>query len=445
MLQEVKNKLEELYNEVIKPQKDVLDVFIDYFGEERIDYTLYTFEKFVDSLADKTFREVCNYYNCNIITDSDQIVHFKKENSEITMSAEQAKKRAGKPFLSTLTVEEFDFFSNFFSRYLLLNSAASLVILIIFPRVRVTNEHDKFIDIQDLFARVSVTVVGTLSDYITLHRATYSAIQYLSNYAHSHLPGIPRDWERPCYGDGPIIRTMNKLMGDNNLEYWGLLCYELSKYVTVESLEGVPYRRLEDIGTNRGNMIRETAYFSEHLPSYSYYGLLNPTIKEFILSFLKEGNLKFSYYNGSYQIGEHTTSLWIKASKAFANWYNQMFSEGRLILPLTRLQESGIIAEGIVSGNTVYSTRGIEDLENALREDGRELFMFKGKMVKLTITGLEDMSDITKTYLISKSLLNYIMTAILTIVNYKYGRTGEKEGGEGKSQETPVDKKCYFI
>ena len=69
---------------------------------------------------------------------------------------------------------------------------------------------------------------------------------------------IPKDdftrFKSPCTGSGPINSTLATLATDYDEGIWQLFCLELDRYVRVESIEGVPYHRLESISaSNRGS------------------------------------------------------------------------------------------------------------------------------------------------------------------------------------------------
>ena len=122
----------------------------------------------------------------------------------------------------------------------------NMFILVHFPHVRITNEHDRYVDINHLWAKIKITSEGTMNGNFTLNRSEYQAIHFMSNYMHSHVSSIPRDdltrFMSPCTGDGPINSTISSLYREFDSDLWQLFCLELSKYVTVESISGRPWR-----------------------------------------------------------------------------------------------------------------------------------------------------------------------------------------------------------
>ena len=53
--------------------------------------------------------------------------------------------------------------------------------------------------------------------------------------------------QTPCTGRGPINSTLSTLAIGYDEAIWQLLCLELDRYVRVESIDGVPHYRLENI------------------------------------------------------------------------------------------------------------------------------------------------------------------------------------------------------
>lgn len=61
------------------------------------------------------------------------------------------------------------------------------IIYVWWPRVTVTNENDKSIVIQDLYAKIMISMDGTIpyeSSGFQLNRATFNSIQFNSGYVH---------------------------------------------------------------------------------------------------------------------------------------------------------------------------------------------------------------------------------------------------------------------
>ena len=124
----------------------------------------------------------------------------------------------------------------------------NIFILVHFPHVRVTNEHNRFVDINHLWAKVKVMYNGTMIGKFTLNRSEYTMLHISSGYLHSHISSIPTNdftsFQNPCTGSGPINGTISTLNRDYDVDMWIMFCLELSKYLTVESVARRPYNYL---------------------------------------------------------------------------------------------------------------------------------------------------------------------------------------------------------
>lgn len=438
MIDLLKNKIRELYDELIKPEAGVVNTFVEYFGEALVDSDLVTFEEVLGAISKIPFR--VRFAGWKIEETSDT-VSFILGNSRITMSRSDAKEKANMLFVDACTASMLEGTS---TESWLGSQIQALIryctIKVHFPEVRVTNEHDKFVDIQDLYAMVNVDGCGRLIGVIKLHRATYTTVQYLSNYAHSHLPGIPEDWREPCFGSGPLVTTMRHLQANYDLNFWGLLCYELSKFVTVESLSGVPYRRLEDIGADQENndtRIYQLNYCDTVGRPVHRLRMPSDGWLEFLTDFVKNEDFKFSYYNGQYYLGEAYLTIWIKLSRAFARWYNKEVIKGNAKDKLPDLLAKNVLQEYIVTSDSIYRPQSQNAYNRVHEVDGNILFTFKGEPVRLTIIDADSLREVKKTYLINRQLLNWLITNILKVINCRYGREDETE--------TATEKKYCYI
>ena len=154
----IEEKIEELYNSLMDKPLQVLGIFNDFFGEDKVDMQGYlSLEKFkawmdieplstyiLDGNAVSMNRNDWNMYKTQAITDlpEDQV---KKVINTLTDTT--VKSRIG-----------YTKFHNIF-------------ILVHFPHVRVTNEYDRFVDINHLWAKIKVMYDGTLIGGFKLNRS----------------------------------------------------------------------------------------------------------------------------------------------------------------------------------------------------------------------------------------------------------------------------------
>lgn len=134
-----------------------------------------------------------------------------------------------------------------------------IFILIKFPEVTITNEQGESRVIYDLIVRVdiganAIAIKGNRFSYTYEEAQEWELLSDTISYCykHSHLPYSGTQFDNFCLGSGPLSHTVRNytLRSNNPKEYFGLLAYEISKYVTVESLIGRPYIKLSSRKTH---------------------------------------------------------------------------------------------------------------------------------------------------------------------------------------------------
>ena len=303
-------------------------------------------------------------------------------------------------------------------------------ILVHFPEVKVTNENNRSVDITHLWVKVKLSLDGTINGYFQMMRSEFTLEQFKSGYSHSHIPSVTINncyrWADPCLGRGPIRNTIASLSTQFSEEMWSLFCLELSKYVTVESLTGVPYMHLERIGIS--NLFTQEIRFP-----FSYLGecssALEPYIAAFIPIILSKKPFGFNFFNGSYGIAMSDRDLLITLSNLFIEWYNS--------LPATQqpsreeLFAKGVIYKGKCIGNKLYyifdrSTNEVVDYNSLI---GRPLFKFKNRVITFNITNMvrtiDDDPNIS--IFLSEAMVLSIINRILRTINNKYGQPNTED------------------
>lgn len=281
----IEEKIEELYNSLMDKPLRVLGIFNDFFGEDKVDMQGYwSLDKFKSWM---NIEPLSTYIpDGNIVSMNMNDWSMYKTWSITDLPGDQVEKVVN--VLTNTTVKERIGNAKF----------NGIFILVHFPHVRVTNEHDRFVDINHLWAKVKVSYNGTLNGGFTLNRSEYTLLHIRSHYMHSHISSIPTgdftQFQNPCTGGGPINGTISALNRDYDEDMWNMFCLELSKYVTVESVAGVPYNYLEKLGTN--DMEVGVDRFITYL-SPNYYGdtLSTDKLKDFVRHFINTKKLKFNY------------------------------------------------------------------------------------------------------------------------------------------------------
>ena len=319
-------------------------------------------------------------------------------------------------------------------------------ILIYFPKVTVTNENDKSIEITKLFVKVVVDEDCSLVGTFTMNRSEFTADQFRSDYLHSHICGIPArngnasQFSAPCLGTGPIRQTCATLNDGFSEEFWNLFCRELSLYVTRESLEGVPYRHLEHVGIKNGKwskMDLEPNFYSTHFFEDS-------VITQFIRSILKDMPFRFNYVNGSYGVAMSPFEWYIAISNKFIEWYNSRDKEFR-----ERVNYRDYTTEVKIEGFTIYrqtdpSFRNDSDFSEFI---GQRVCTFKGEEISLSITGInQHFEDENITLVLNPEICQHILAYILKIVNFGYGNSNKSYNSSDRSTfVTPINQTIYYL
>lgn len=423
----IEEKIEELYNSLMDKPLRVLGIFNDFFGEDKVDmqgyWSLDKFKSWMNIVSLSTYIPDGNIVSMN---RNDWSMY---ETQAITdLPGDQVEKVVN--VLTDTTVKERIGNAKF----------NDIFILVHFPHVRVTNEHDRFVDINHLWAKVKVMYNGTLNGGFTLNRSEYTLLHIISNYMHSHIRSIPTNdftqFKNPCTGSGPINGTISVLNRDYDEDMWNMFCLELSKYVTVESVAGTPYHYLEKLGTN--NMEIGVDRFITYLLSPSYYGsAITPNrFKEFVRYFINSKKLKFNYVNGSYSIGMSFIEFIVLISNEFIKWYNDQFNEGKLTAKFADLKRHGILRECIIDNGKIYYDEDRNNVNSYAQYIGKKVCVFKGKEITVDITDIAEVRNENKSIILNTPTALYILTTILKVLNYRYGR--DKETHEGNQFGTEV-------
>lgn len=315
--------------------------------------------------------------------------------------------------------------------------------LVHFPKVTIRNEYDESIDIFDLYVKVKVNSSGRLEDYFTMLKATYTTRQWLAGYSHSHLRSISSIdnvavFSSPCLGTGPIADTQSTLMRSYSQEMWGLFAFELSKYVTVESLSGVPYIRMSkvwNLGSGESSGIKyefdlTTGYSPAGYDLATYFESLPPAADAFIPFYIKNTDFPLTINSGNIEIGMSDKNFMLDISNKLVEFCKTLSNPEEFIrVCLVQVEQHGfhyiVVADS--SRNRNRTVRNTDEYE------GRSLgFSFKGKEVTLHFIK-EDMSVNTdKLYLVNPKFAFIIKTAILKLIKYGYKNRAEITNSSGK-------------
>lgn len=237
-----------LYNNYFDRLLQIKDVFVDYYGDDRVDLQIPSFEQFCDSSCSTYFRA---------------------------------------SYAGLISEQNDDIINNLYS----LKENPNFPLLVYFPDVTVTNERNDSINIKDLYVKFNISREGSLVGSFYMTRTSYTKAQWSYRYIHSHAQSLHSGWwSGCCLGSGPISRTVSMLCRDFDLDLYLLLCGELDIYTRTESLTGGPYIRMNNI-TNT-NVDSASNYMETY---YSFSSISHNDKMEFFYKLLSEYDGKFNY------------------------------------------------------------------------------------------------------------------------------------------------------
>lgn len=337
------------------------------------------------------------------------------------------------PELTEEVITQCEAFENMMSKRRLLKNFLihyandSCNIYIHWAHVRVTNEYDRFTELNDLWAQVNLRYNGSITGRFRLNRSNYSYLHISNGYMHSHVSNIPFSdftrFQQPCTGSGPINNTINSLTGGFDRGLWQLFCCELNNYVTVESLSGVPYHRLESLGkSSNGGEDYENYRLITSLGYFSMSVFEKEDWQDFIREVITARKLKFAYANGAYVMGNSLAEATVIISDIFIKWFNRRHTDF-LAVNLGKLLERGVLSKGIYQGGVIYGTGGDANRDFA-SYIGTKVLTFKGRDILLSIDGFSEADNFS--HFLKAHIINFITTIILQVLNYRYGRETAK-------------------
>lgn len=392
----MKYTVNQLYQQLYEKPLNIYEIFKGFFGEDFVDIQT-CLGRELSSFKEYLLAKICD---------------------ESFMPKGTAEKDYNLPF--DITKEQLVELEN-------IVKDKRFIIYVWWPRVTVTNEYDRSVNIQDLYAKIEIQGDGTIPyehNGFRLNRATYSREQFLSNYMHSHINVIPKnnftDFQIPCLGSGPILSTIGTLKNDYDEATWMLFCQELSMYVTVESISGGPYHRMETIGNVSLNSMY-TGYTFNYAGKADFLSLFtNDDLKKFIHYYLKHGHLSLGYMNSVFTWSMPYYEYIIDISNSFIDFYNKYYST--TVGNLNNCFSKGMLKQVIVADGKFYNEGNYNsfDINNFSEYQNKLVLTFKGKEIRTTIINNKQGSEATLTTVISNSVAMFILQKILRTINFRY-------------------------
>lgn len=421
MTNPIDQALDTLYERVMEMPNKVLDIFNNFFGEERVDMQNFPSK---EELRHSILRmSAGGIFQKADMRDRLSLGGFNRSEKLVDIDFESLPVESAVAFTEAILSNPF------------VESCKALMkgfILVHFPQTVVTNEHDRSTVVNHIYVKVPITIKGSEDGLFTMNRSEYTVAEIYSDYMHSHASHIPKDnfqdFVSCCLGSGPLNNTQTNLSLGFDEDRWNMFCLELSKYVEVESIAGRPYNYLEKISFNTSrmdNIDRLTNSYNFRFPSSDRHRLLvRNAIREFLSYYLEHNNLTFSYRNGVYSLGMPFIEYLIHLSNSFIEFVNNRPELANIVITNCNIIDDYVIR----NGELYQESRDIDYYISRYREYvGEKVCTFKGRPVTVTITDLERVVDSTvnNAKLINISLASYLLNRILRTINYRYGRNQE--------------------
>ena len=297
-----------------------------------------------------------------------------------------------------------------------------------YPEITITNSYGKTHTITDLFIKTEFNHLGQLREGFTMNRSTYTYTELLVGYRHSHHRTISvnesslKYWNTTCLGQGVLSQSTNLLRGLTLEEFDEInimsLYADIDAYVAWESIEGVPYIKIEKI--------REMSSSANPKVSFSPLTTLNSYDKQLLKEVMKEdfivNNCKlipsikdgYPYYNLEYDEYKMMKYLNSKVEDLKLKEIYQLNRRKRRVCYIS-VDDFGNVSYYKIDNN-------IMNLSEMKRLNGTRLFDFKGQPVNFkAIDNLNSKED-TREISITPDILYYIITNIETEINTLNGR-----------------------
>lgn len=425
MNEELKQKVETLYRELLELPRAVTEIFNDFYGEERVDLQPISLEDFISVLNEYSMHDLVGGSASTFATSS---YMRSNHNEDIISDFRNTMHR----YPVTESVAIFDRFVPYMKEFIGNRWFVDIPIIVHFPHVTIRNEYDRTVEVDNLWAKVPVTWEGKGKGWFKMNRSEYDVVHMQSDYMHSHVSGIDFDFKfrSVCTGSGPINNTMSSLTVGFDEPIWQLFCLELERYMGTESLSGGPYRRMENIGANGSN---KRDNFPIEQNNYIPNEYFTKELSSKFLDYLFTNNiLKFNYRKGSYGLAHTFTDTVLTISNAFIDWYNDEYRKAPNMPDLYDLQGDGVLKQAIIANGAIYDPNS-----NASRDYsqyvGRKVLTFKGHDVNLVINGLANGARNVSTILNLDIIREYVW-AILELLNCEYGNSKKAKSGIDKKK-----------
>ena len=405
--------------------RKVYDIACNYFGEENVD--IWTDERALNvyrrTADEKMIIGRSGYKYIQSVLGIDGNIAVRSVNAFNKLIENHRSFFRGITLLDDEFLNDSSLYHGLYGKILdYAGESFGALIIIHFPKVTVTNENDNSTDIRDLYAAFFVNSRGELvrlspERFLMFSKSTFSTAEYTLGYIHSHTNlcdmdsfRFPSVFNTVCLGKGPIVSTYKLLNHEYNRAYYMLLMAQIKQVTEVESLNGGPYVRLDQLKYYNS----DTLYSKE---PFGYNTNVNPVlVKRISYNIIKDRALSFNYVNGSIGIAQSLTEQVIIVTKYLLKTLNELWREEGLTFV------GKLTAKCYELNGNIYCCKPKNESQNNINEykSGRKLFDFKGKEVLLNVP------DIIGKVQYKKVVCNYIFVNviqnIIDNINFHYDR-----------------------
>ena len=417
-VEQVNQKLRGLYDSYIDHYfKYIVDIFNDYYGEERVDLQHNFWDEFISNTLlngfynPETFEVTFNSTDNGAWVGMSNIYNESEENINRILNS----------------IEFQDLYTN--HHY----NGNYVYILVHFPQVRVSNESGKSTIIKNLFAEISLNLKGEFRK-LEFSKTHYTYAHFIHGYLHSHVPKelAYSGFNGCCTGTGPINDTIRNLQYyEEDYDYtdqWMQFCWDLDKYVTVESEEGIPYIRMNNCVSEvkTGEKISLSLDKVSGTLSFSFSHYLNThDLQEFAKYLINNKVLKFKWSHKKWDYAYSEEDLIILISNHFLKWiktYDNFTYSGSFVNV-----KNYFFNQTISINNQLFLKSSIIPPNINIHQD-KDMFIFKGEMQKLHIDEPKN-NNTGFVWTLKLEYIRYILLYLLKIINICYGKNTITETG----------------
>lgn len=256
-----------------------------------------------------------------------------------------------------------------------------------FPELTITNTRGTQHKIKDFYMCFDFTTKMLLNNSKGL-RATMTYEEYTSGYGHSHLSGgIDGRLSTLCYGSGPLRTTVSYMNHTWSIDHFTLMLMHAQNFARWESIEGVPYHRIDNIGSSTIARRIGLSDLEDMWDEYSAF-ITASDFRNTLTPYLKNGRMYFTY------------------NESFEEILGNLFKQCGLGDPYTCIKgEDG----------KMYSSNIIT--QNSIVEDVTSELLFKGDYVIRTVQNIN--SSEKKILYANKSATEYVIRQLTQLVRGK--------------------------